>query len=145
MSSINKSCYCIFSDRYPLALVTLADLEEVSPTESRPPALNIYNQSIDCSRHHYDGSHIYPYTYLGNYYYRRANYKEALRNWAEAARVISRYALLLLTAACTPELIQCKMTFVCYRMIICLHVVSKHNELYSNRKCNISVGISVIS
>jgi len=77
--------------RYPAALATLADLEEVSPTESRPPALDIYTQSVNSSRLHYDDTHIYPYTFLGNYYYRRANYKEALRNWAEAARVISRY------------------------------------------------------
>jgi len=83
----------VFSIRYPAALATLADLEEVSPTESRPPALDIYTQSVNSSRLHYDDSHIYPYTYLGNYHYRRANYKEALRNWAEAARVISRYVL----------------------------------------------------
>ena len=83
------------SVRYPAALATLADLEEVSPTESRPPALDIYTESINSSRLHYDDTHIYPYTYLGNYYYRRANYKEALRNWAEAARVISRYVLRL--------------------------------------------------
>jgi len=87
-------CHCVLvSGRYPAALATLADLEEVSPTESRPPALDIYRQSIDTSRLHYNDSHIYPYTYLGNYHYRRTNHKEALRNWAEAARVISRYML----------------------------------------------------
>jgi len=81
----------IMFTRYPAALATLADLEEVSPTESRPPALNIYTQSVNCARLHYDDTHIYPYTYIGNYHYRRANYKEALRNWAEASKVISRY------------------------------------------------------
>lgn len=83
----------MFPIRYPAALATLADLEEVSPTKSRPPALDIYTQSVNSSRLHYADIHIYPYTYLGNYHYRRADYKEALRNWAEAARVISRCVL----------------------------------------------------
>jgi menin len=76
--------------KYPAALATLADMEEVKATEGRPLSSAIYVQAIESARLHYDNMHVYPYTYYGNYHYRRANYKQALHSWAQAAAVISR-------------------------------------------------------
>lgn len=80
----------IFLGRYPLALGILADMEEMSPNADRPLSIDLYTAAIDVAKNHYADMLVYPYTYIGNYYYRRCMYKEALRNWAAAAKVISR-------------------------------------------------------
>jgi menin len=73
-----------------MSLGTLGDLEEVTPSVGRPNSLLLFTTGVESSRVNYDNTHVYPYTYLGNYYYRCCDYKEALRSWANAARVISR-------------------------------------------------------
>lgn len=78
-------------EKYPLALGILADMEEMSPIADRPLSIDLYTAAIDVAKNHYANMLVYPYTYIGNYYYRRCMYKEALRNWAAAAKVISRY------------------------------------------------------
>jgi len=84
--------------RYPLALGILADMEEMSPSPKRPASVELYTMAINIARKHYCDMHVYPYTYMGNYYYRRCMYKEALSNWAAASQVISRYDLMSLSS-----------------------------------------------
>ena len=73
-----------------MGLGTLGDLEDMAPTPGRPTALMIYNKAIDSNRHTYNNQHIYPYTYLGSYFYRRGQFKEAIRYWAAAGQAISQ-------------------------------------------------------
>ena len=73
-----------------MALGTLGDLEELEPTPLRPSAEHIYRTSVRIAKDHYQNKHVYPYTYLGSYYYRKGLYKEALRAWSNAAEAISQ-------------------------------------------------------
>ena len=73
-----------------MALGTLGDLEELDPTPGRPSARAIFQQGVAAARHYYKNHHVYPHTYLGAYHYRSGLYKEALKNWSEAAHVISQ-------------------------------------------------------
>lgn len=68
----------------------LADLEEMSPTQGRPPATKLYEEAILSNVRYYGNQHVYPYTYLGGYCYRNKRYKLALRVWARAAQVIRK-------------------------------------------------------
>ncbi|CAG5116576.1 unnamed protein product [Candidula unifasciata] len=77
--------------RYPMALGNLGDLEEISPTPGRPPPMAIFNEAISSAVKHYDKHHVYPYTYMGGYLYRKRRYKEAIKCWAEAANVIRKF------------------------------------------------------
>lgn len=76
--------------KYPASLARLADLEEMYPTAGRSVPLELFQMSIESAKRYYDNSYVYPYTYIGNYHYRRCNYKEALNSWAQGATVISR-------------------------------------------------------
>lgn len=88
----------ILSLRYPMALGNLGDLEEISPSPGRPPPINLFEESIEANKKHYNNRHVYPYTYLGAYQYRNMNYKEALQAWADAASVVKTYGSLFLHA-----------------------------------------------
>ena len=70
-----------------MALGTLAELEEKYQTKRISPIM-LLHKAISASKTHYDNHHVYPYTYLGGYHFRKHNYKEALRNWSFAASVI---------------------------------------------------------
>ncbi|KAH9515108.1 Menin [Bulinus truncatus] len=77
--------------KYPMALGNLGDLEEISPTPGRPPPLSIFQEAIGSSIKYYDNHHVFPYTYLGGYLYRKRCYKEAIKCWAEASNVIRKF------------------------------------------------------
>lgn len=76
--------------RYPMALGNLGDLEEISPTPDRPHPLDLFNEAIQSTQEHYNNQHVYPYTYLGAYLYRKAFHKKALQAWADAADAIRK-------------------------------------------------------
>lgn len=73
-----------------MALGNLGDLEEISPTPGRPSPMLLFRRAIESCRRYYNNMHVYPYTYLGSYFYRRRMYKEAICSWAEAANVIRK-------------------------------------------------------
>lgn len=77
--------------RYPLALGNLGDLEEISPTVDRPPAEEILKEGIKVNQTVYKDQHIYPYTYLGGFYYRQKQYMKAIDCWVKAAYVAGKY------------------------------------------------------
>jgi len=68
----------------------IGDMEELRRTADRPAPLSLYQEAVTAARTHYDNMHVYPYTYLGAYYYRHRQFKQALGAWAEAADVISQ-------------------------------------------------------
>lgn len=85
-------CSSVFSlSRYPMALGNLGDLEEISPTQGRPLPLAIFQEAISSAVKYYNNHHVYPYTYMGGYMYRKQCYKEAIKCWAEASNVIRKY------------------------------------------------------
>uniref|UniRef100_A0A1A9WF04 Menin n=1 Tax=Glossina brevipalpis TaxID=37001 RepID=A0A1A9WF04_9MUSC len=77
--------------KYPMALGTLGELEEINPTIKRLSCENLYREAIESSRLYYQNHHVYPYTYQGNYYNRLNKYREAFGAWANAADVIRLY------------------------------------------------------
>ncbi|CAG5125065.1 unnamed protein product [Candidula unifasciata] len=77
--------------RYPMALGNLGDLEEITPTPGRPPPLAIFQEAISSSVKYYNNHHVYPYTYLGGFFYRKRNYKQAIKCWADATNVIKQF------------------------------------------------------
>lgn len=71
-----------------MAVGNLGDLEEISPLPDHPPPIKFFQEAIDVAIKHYNNQHVYPYTYLGGFLYRKKRYKEAIHSWAEAASVI---------------------------------------------------------
>lgn len=76
---------------YPLALGNLGDLQEISPTPGRPTAEEILKEGIKVNQILYKDQHIYPYTYLGGFYYRQKQYMKAIDCWVKAAYVAGKY------------------------------------------------------
>lgn len=77
--------------RYPMALGTLGELEEASPTAGRPTCEELFREAVDSARHFYKNHHVYPYTFQGCYYSRQKKYKNAFSAWANAGDVIRLY------------------------------------------------------
>lgn len=77
--------------RYPLALGNLGDLQEITLTPGRPSAEEILKEGIKVNQTLYKDQHIYPYTYLGGYYYRQKQYLKAIECWVKAAYVAGKY------------------------------------------------------
>ncbi|MCJ8731691.1 hypothetical protein PDJAM_G00202380 [Pangasius djambal] len=77
-------------ERYPMAMGTLADLEDQEPIGKGDP-LSIHLKAVESAKKYYNNEHIYPFMYLAGYYYRHRNVQEALRAWAEAATVVQDY------------------------------------------------------
>ncbi|EDV33447.1 uncharacterized protein Dana_GF20766 [Drosophila ananassae] len=77
--------------RYPMALGTLGELEEIHRTHSSISCEQLYREAIESARTHYRNHHVYPYTYQGNYYNRLLKYRDAFAAWANAADVIRLY------------------------------------------------------
>ncbi|KAI5104161.1 menin [Silurus meridionalis] len=77
-------------DRYPMAMGTLADLEDQEPICKGDP-LSIHLKAVESAKTYYNNEHIYPFMYLAGYHYRHRNVREALGAWAEAATVIQDY------------------------------------------------------
>ncbi|KAK7170917.1 hypothetical protein R3I94_000966 [Phoxinus phoxinus] len=78
-------------ERYPMAMGTLADLEDQEPMTGKENPLSIHLKAVDSAKKYYNNEHIYPFMYLAGYYYRHRNVQEALRSWAEAASVMQDY------------------------------------------------------
>ncbi|XP_069564152.1 menin isoform X1 [Brachyistius frenatus] len=78
-------------DRYPMAMGTLADLEDQDPIPGKENPLKIHLKAVNSAQKHYNNEHIYPYMYLGGFHYRHRDVQEALRAWAEAAQVMQEY------------------------------------------------------
>ncbi|EDV59178.1 menin [Drosophila erecta] len=77
--------------RYPMALGTLGELEEIHRTHPSISCEQLYREAIESARTHYRNHHVYPYTYQGNYYNRLLKYRDAFAAWANAADVIRLY------------------------------------------------------
>lgn len=69
----------------------MGELEEVSPTKNRPTCEEIYKEAIKSGQIYYKNHHVYPYTFLGGYYYRLNKYKETLASWANVGDVMRCY------------------------------------------------------
>ncbi|KAM9827904.1 menin [Neosynchiropus ocellatus] len=78
-------------DRYPMAMGTLADLEDQDPIPGKENPLKIHLKAVSSAEKHYNNEHIYPYMYLAGFHYRHRNVRDALRGWAEAAQVMQDY------------------------------------------------------
>ncbi|XP_060887028.1 menin [Labrus mixtus] len=78
-------------DRYPMAMGTLADLEDQEPIPGKENPLKIHLQAVTSAQRHYNNEHIYPYMYLAGFHYRHRNVRDALRAWAKAAQVMQDY------------------------------------------------------
>ncbi|KAI7814733.1 hypothetical protein IRJ41_023692, partial [Triplophysa rosa] len=76
---------------YPMAMGTLADLEDQEPMTSSESPLSIHLKAVDSAKKYYNNEHIYPFMYLAGYHYRHRNVQEALGAWAEAASVMQDY------------------------------------------------------
>ncbi|XP_013103684.2 menin [Stomoxys calcitrans] len=77
--------------KYPMAIGTLGELEEINPTPKRASCDQLYREAIESAKAHYQNHHVYPYTYQGNYYNRLNKYREAFAAWANAGDVIRLY------------------------------------------------------
>lgn len=76
---------------YPMGIGTLGELEESHPTPGRPSCETLYEEAIQSAITNYKNHHVYPYSYKGSYYYRRENFRDAFRCWADAGDVIRLY------------------------------------------------------
>ncbi|XP_024864037.1 menin isoform X2 [Kryptolebias marmoratus] len=75
-------------DKYPMAMGTLADLEDQEPLPGKESPLQIHLKAVSSAQMYYNNEHIYPYMYLAGFHYRHRNVQEALKSWAEAAQVM---------------------------------------------------------
>uniref|UniRef100_A0A3Q2ZYG8 Menin n=1 Tax=Kryptolebias marmoratus TaxID=37003 RepID=A0A3Q2ZYG8_KRYMA len=78
-------------DKYPMAMGTLADLEDQEPLPGKESPLQIHLKAVSSAQMYYNNEHIYPYMYLAGFHYRHRNVQEALKSWAEAAQVMQDY------------------------------------------------------
>ncbi|KAM4714080.1 menin [Anableps anableps] len=78
-------------DKYPMAMGTLADLEDQEPIPGKENPLQIHLKAVGSAQKFYNNEHIYPYMYLAGFHYRHRNVQEALKAWAEAAQVMQDY------------------------------------------------------
>ncbi|KAI2662895.1 Menin [Labeo rohita] len=78
-------------ERYPMAMGTLADLEDQEPMTDKENPLSIHLKAVESAKKYYNNEHIYPFMYLAGYHYRHRNVREALGAWAEAASVMQDY------------------------------------------------------
>jgi len=77
--------------KYPMALGSLAELEEIYPTASRPSASELYKECMSVNNKVFHGRHIYPYIFCGSWHARQGRSSQALIYWAEAAQVLRFY------------------------------------------------------
>ena len=83
-----------YLERYPMALGNLGDIEDVCSihsTTARKHPLELFNEAIESAKKYYNDYHVYPYTYLGGYYFRKRQFKQAFQAWADASRVVMKY------------------------------------------------------
>ena len=73
-----------------MSIGNIGDLEEIKATPHRVAPLKLFHKAIESSKKYYNNMHVYPYTYLGGYFYRCQQFKEALKAWTEASQVVSK-------------------------------------------------------
>ncbi|XP_010886242.1 menin isoform X2 [Esox lucius] len=78
-------------ERYPMAMGTLADLEDQEPIPGNESPYTIHLKAVNSAKKYYNNEHIYPFMYLAGYHYRHREVREALGAWAEAAQVMQDY------------------------------------------------------
>ncbi|XP_035608835.1 menin-like [Oncorhynchus keta] len=78
-------------ERYPMAMGTLADLEDQEPIPGKESPYAIHLKAVNSAKKYYNNEHIYPFMYLAGYHYRHREVREALGAWAEAAQVMQDY------------------------------------------------------
>lgn len=78
-------------DRYPMAMGTLADLEDQEPIPGKESPYTIHLKAVNSAKKYYNNEHIYPFMYLAGYHYRHKEVREALGAWAEAGSVMQEY------------------------------------------------------
>ncbi|XP_028284481.1 menin [Parambassis ranga] len=78
-------------ERYPMAMGTLADLEDQEPIPGKENPLKIHLKAVSSAQRYYNNEHIYPYMYLAGFHYRHRDVRDALKSWAEAAQVMQEY------------------------------------------------------
>ncbi|KAJ8008115.1 hypothetical protein DPEC_G00101410 [Dallia pectoralis] len=78
-------------ERYPMAMGTLADLEDQEPIPGKESPYTILLKAVNSAKKYYNNEHIYPFMYLAGYHYRHREVREALGSWAEAAQVMQDY------------------------------------------------------
>uniref|UniRef100_A0A3P9KS55 Menin n=1 Tax=Oryzias latipes TaxID=8090 RepID=A0A3P9KS55_ORYLA len=78
-------------ERYPMAMGTLADLEDQDPIPGKGNPLSIHLKAVQSAQKYYNNEHIYPYMYLAGFHYRHKDVREALKAWADAAQVMQDY------------------------------------------------------
>ncbi|UXI17374.1 signal peptide peptidase-like 2B-like [Sarcoptes scabiei] len=81
-----------YLERYPMALGNLGDLEDICvDVVSRKHPIELFDEAIKSARKYYNDYHVYPYTYIGGYFFRNCRFKDALKSWADAAQIVSKY------------------------------------------------------
>ncbi|KAJ3585142.1 hypothetical protein NHX12_013864 [Muraenolepis orangiensis] len=78
-------------ERYPMAMGTLADLEDQEPIPGKESPIKIHLKAVGSAQKYYNNEHIYPFMYLAGFHYRHRNVRDALGSWAEAAQVMQEY------------------------------------------------------
>eukprot|EP00118_Oscarella_pearsei_P009694 m.56631 g.56631 ORF g.56631 m.56631 type:complete len:287 (+) comp34615_c0_seq1:750-1610(+) len=78
-------------NKYPMALVTLAEYEEWDPSKGRQSAEDVLKLAVQLCRSDFENVLVYPHTSLGSCLYRQSRYKEALTCWRDGAEVVKRY------------------------------------------------------
>jgi len=68
----------------------LAEIEETRPTPHKKPCHELFQEAISSVRINYNDMHIFPYTMYAAYLSRQTDYKQAMKYWAHAARVVQR-------------------------------------------------------
>lgn len=88
MTAKSNEGYCLYTFfmqtnyfRYPLGLCLLAEFENSD---------ELYQQAVDSCEMYYDGSHVFPYCFQGQFYSKNGKYKEAISCWSKAAHVLTR-------------------------------------------------------
>ena len=71
-----------------MAVGNLGDLVEITPNVDYPSSVTLFEEAIQVACTHYNNQHVYPYTYLGGYMYRRKQFPQAIHAWAQASSVI---------------------------------------------------------
>lgn len=79
-----------YLEKYPMALGNLGDLEDVLGCNRKRPT-ELFFEAIESAKKYYNDYHVYPYTYFAGYYFRSGIFKEAIKFWANAAKIIRKY------------------------------------------------------
>lgn len=77
---------------FPMSLGTLGELEDISQTPNAPLSpYQLFILGVEISRREYNDAHVYPYSYLASFLYKRFRYKEALETWTDSSAVLKGY------------------------------------------------------